>query len=1511
MQYRKMKKTIVWFLVCVITVFAWRSVATFSTENESRLHSVHGYHFPYETMQPMDFNWNWDVVDLDASCPLPKDRYSFHQYAKAEVSEGYLYMAKGSGIPSQLLCIHLSTGNIVWEYSTKLLWNPHNPFVCLDHEIIVNYQTAIIILDKKTGKMKKECNIGDDKENRYTAFFSYQDMLLVEDLSHSPSVVRCIQCFSQIEIWSFQSKMNSPYRIVDVLDTSLLLIEMHPKYLSCAFGEYPTSPPSTSATLCSVSLETGERSDVFTWKSVCRIDYCKSPYGIDIGVLNSQGEGSIYSYHNMENPHCKVEVVLEKTPFLSKEFCKDVMPTLAVEDDMLGYRMFRKGKNYYIAIHESIPADVSSDTVQPRNNTVCTKLYVHKIDENGDCIWNKEFSSLENTNSIVTDAFIQEDFLVFQGPFRNPFSYDYTYAFWVDLETGNKAQSFYHFYPYRTVGFAECYPVFLRGVVLQVSSLNKEYLVSVQGFSCSSHLFFRNQEINVETNEVVLERMHLVEPAESYSTIQTTPVLFGDWIYFFRTEVDYQNEELKIDLYRYDVVKQKALSVQSFIYQDCENSMDMLFLLTDSLVLGAIDSHDQQTIVCFDIVEGDVIWEKKALFVDWIESNILYRNSDITENWSPPPDAEFTLLDPIENEVIRTLTFSTSDVRYIGSSKNDIAFFQRDDIYVSCFNLMSAKLEDEIVFLDHELYMLHLMDPYLLFVSDQNIAGCIDVRKKKLLWKKDMGSVIADFYEKYISDIIWKVRLIADNEALIYNNEGCNVIDMRNGNFLREYASPHLHIRSICETDSYNPLFTIHSDYKSTTCLQLNLDPKTTSEILRFPDSEYDESTNNNVQVKELTVQGQKYFIQYKVSNHCYAYICKHPSPQETILNASFIDVGMDISNYLYYTPYLIFQTSIGPNNRDFYLVAFHTENGMITTIHKGYHERVYIDDDQLYFYQYGEVFTCPIGEFESIRTTQPEEKLPLFESTDSIPLVKNYQEGVPPEYSLLDLYYINKIDVGYFTQTETEDMVFITGDDVSVKIGVMGKNGSLVVPIVTGSFELESVNKYESGGCSFYQSIFFDIDADGLEELILLTEYYVFVCDYFQKNDAIEIYDMLYYPSFGQCKKRELILFEGSLYIQHYLERHDGETNRIQYYIDYAPASNTLYSLQKCSLNLHSTLYQHHYDSNLAPFQFLEKPVQNGEMYVNMAKTNCKRYPETTMPPMMEPNDQELNEKELGYCQLRNDYLQKFLSYLDEGNDPFTGIQFQRFFYPDITSIWRLTLSPEHENDLLITHIYSFDVVQQTDGKCYFLLRIADESDGRYLVVLTENWSLLSYRKHSHLWDISDKASIIVSSDHPDYFWIQTYTEYEQPLLFLFGRISENNMKWVARMNAFGTIQKDDKTYFTIHNSGATGWHWEIGQDSRIIHDLQYRDPFSGASVNSLFIREILEYMEAYYSLFLMKKARWLSYGNNGSFTVNYTVDVPGHRRKVICMDTYVKTLLKLEYFLSTLGSRYLAIFV
>jgi hypothetical protein len=650
MQFRRMKKVIVCFLVCVITAFTCRSVTTFSTENESSLHSVHGYHFPYETMQPMDFNWNWDVVDLDASCPLPIDRYSFHHYAKAEVSEEYLYIAKGSGIPSQLLCIHLSTGNIIWEYSSKLPWNPRNPFVCLDHEIVLNYQTTILSLDKNTGKVIKECTLGDDKKNQYTGFFSYKDMLLVEDISHEPSIVRCVQCFSQEEIWSYQSKKNTPYRIVDVLDTALLLIEMYPMDISWTFDEYPISSPSVSATLCSISLETGERSDVYTWKSVCRIDYCKTPYGIDFSVLNSQGEGSIFSYPNIENSHFKLEVVSEKIPCLSKEVCKDVIPTLAVEDDMLGYRIFRKETNYYIAVHESIPPDGSSDAVQLRNNTVCTKLNVYKIDENGKCIWNKEFSSLEKNNSLVTDAFIQEDFLVFQGPFRNPFSSDYTYAFWVDLETGNKVQSFYHFYSYQTFGIFECYPVFLRGVVLQVSRLNKDYLVSVQGFSCAPQLLFRSQEINIETDEVILESMHLVEPAENYSTIQTAPFLFGDWICFFRTEVDYQNEELKISLYRYDVVEQKALSVQSFIYQDCDHSMDRLFLLTDSLVLGAIDSYDRQTMVCFDIVKGEIIWEKEALFVDWIESNILYRNSDITENRAPPPDAEFALLEPMANE---------------------------------------------------------------------------------------------------------------------------------------------------------------------------------------------------------------------------------------------------------------------------------------------------------------------------------------------------------------------------------------------------------------------------------------------------------------------------------------------------------------------------------------------------------------------------------------------------------------------------------------------------------------------------------------------------------------------------------------------------------------------------------------------------------------------------------------------------------------------------------------------
>ena len=621
---------------------------------------------------------------------------------------------------------------------------------------------------------------------------------------------------------------------------------------------------------------------------------------------------------------------------------------------------------------------------------------------------------------------------------------------------------------------------------------------------------------------------------------------------------------------------------------------------------------------------------------------------------------------------------------------------------------------------------------------------------------------------------------------------------------------------------------------------------------------------------------------------------------EESRGDVSFLELGTDFSNYLYYSPYLLFQTSIGDNNSQFYLVAFHTETGEITKIHKGLHERVYIEDEKLVFSQCGECYTCSVGEFQSIEKIKVLPTPPALSSGGTMQPVCNYQKGVPEAYHALDLYYVNKIAFGSFTSTEQEDMIFITGDDYAVTIGVMEEQDGLVIPTMTGRFKTEKKDRWSTGKCGFYQSLFLDYDSDGLKELFVLIEEYVVVCDYNTETHSLDMHCILYVDDIkGRILERELLFWEGVLYIQYTPLSNSNERTLYQFCVEYNPTLEKPYHVKACSLPLPTEMFQCKAVHNLSSFQFLEKPVYEESPYVTFVPTECEQYPKTKMPPLYEVKEDQLNETEEAYCKKRNELLEKFLRFLEEGNDPFVGMHIRtRYRYPTLE--FDLSLTPASESEGRITQLNSFDVLFSND-QSYVLVRITDEVGYRHMVLFSPEWELLDYR-FNEMFDRNDNALVIVSEEQTDCFWFQVFSEEDNPSSLIFGKVLNGKLVVFEKPVWVGIVMRNGKPYFSYTNAIQRGG-FSLPEGYMVTCGLNYMDPFSGVSVNGWFLDRIMGNVEALYCQYFLEQARYLSFGNCGVLNEHCYMQLPDDRQKIRYLSNISRTIIHLEFFLRKRG--------
>lgn len=1443
------------FLVIGLVCGVLRVPGALSDEKVNAMQDPQGIDLFLDTMKPIECIWNWEAIDMDALCPYSFDPFQFHEYVKAQVCDGILWMAKGSDVPAQLLCIESSSGQLLWEYSIEDSWNKDAPFVCLETSIIANFDGCAKVLTKENGE------VVDQWDKQIAPFYiSYVDSewVVIQKIEQGNRSIAFVERDSNDITWSIIFSKDSNFRIIGIQNHVLYYFEL----------------VSGKVVLKGRPFDAEEADEITSWDTACRFDTLFEPEGLFIGILDTRGKASVICVTEAGSEARKnsfsdetLEQTFLVTTLLQGIDCSNGLDLdaieiiLEVENDAMGFRLIPMQENFCFAISASVE---ETDEAMDEDNTeqpIKEQLFVYCTKPNGDLVWYKQVDSLIETQGIVEDAFFQKDVLVFQYASKLSLEEKHYFAFWLDAYTGNMIQYMTHYGSSGNTEEISYHPIFFPYIVLQTSSLNSEYITSIQGFSCPEETLFREEQIPVSYDTVELEELCTEKISDHYQHHFLQPFLFQDMICFFEIDIQYSEKNIEIVLHQYDVVQKEFVPDKKMTLNGFNTLLSDLLLISDNIVVGSFSVDYKTSTICFDLSKQEIVWKKEAWLVDTIGTNLL-----LDSRHPQGKRSTFTVLNPLQDEVLQTFAFQTRNVDYIGCNSDGNILFCRDSIFISQFDIEEGILKEEILVSESELYNYLLLDHHLLFTYG-GVVGCIDLLEKKLLWKRDMDHYALNFYDYgdyYRSP--WKVAQINQKEVMIYDEHGSIVFDIERGVPVQKYTLSDDRIRNSCLMSSGEIVYVLTTENTGIQCLRINYQSPDQSELLQFTHIDFKGETNHFTDVYGFSIHREEYFVEYDLYGKNTISIQHYPM-KATMASDSldFVPAIADISNYLFISPYLIFQAMLGEKSNQFYLAAYNIEDGSMTKIHKGVHSRIFIDKEKLYFLQDDQYFCCDIGVFDTIEQIDYISATPAFSSTGDIEPVLDYQKGLPKKYAKLDLYYINAVHTGYFVHSDTLDTMFVTGDDVAVNIGIMIEEDGITVPGPSRSFHIEKDDQARISGLAFLQSMIFDIDQDGLEEMILLTKEYILVADYASDAEKMDLYVLPIDFEFGWNEELEILIQDGTVYFQYLYTEYGSQPKESmlhQFRLEYIPTSKEKYALSKCSISLDSSMYSHTYVNNLAPFQFLEKEASKENPYITLESTHCEAFPDTVMPCRYKMANEGMNELETAYCKQRNELLDQFLSLLEEGKDPFDGFEVEGIiYYSEVFYPISLAPSSEEEDVAQVTSILSFDLLKVENTK-YILMRIQDEHEQIHDLLFSEDWSVLDSRS-CLFYDQNEIAQIIVSENHPDYFWIQHFDQYDNPALLTFGRIVNNKMEFFVRRYKCELVLQDENTYFKVDKPNHFVMPMYI-YGSRYLDDyeLLYLDPFSGREVNGLFLQELMDSLDALYSLYSYYHSRCVTSG-------------------------------------------------
>lgn len=199
----------------------------------------------FSAKQPIQYNWAWDINDLDQKVSIPFERYSYHRYIKAETDQTSFYLARGSETPIEFDSFHRYEGSINWRIQLKKRWVADQAFLINQSSVLLNLEGETRIYDLKSGTFLEQITLAT--QTVYGIFFD-DEWILYEEPGKA------------LHGWNRNKKSNVWDFSLQAYDTYRLLGKWKDRYLVAVIR-------SNSLYLVGIPLDNGKEVILQKWKA--------------------------------------------------------------------------------------------------------------------------------------------------------------------------------------------------------------------------------------------------------------------------------------------------------------------------------------------------------------------------------------------------------------------------------------------------------------------------------------------------------------------------------------------------------------------------------------------------------------------------------------------------------------------------------------------------------------------------------------------------------------------------------------------------------------------------------------------------------------------------------------------------------------------------------------------------------------------------------------------------------------------------------------------------------------------------------------------------------------------------------------------------------------------------------------------------------------------------------------------------------------------------------------------
>ncbi|MDD4614733.1 MAG: hypothetical protein PHI40_04910, partial [Caldisericia bacterium] len=974
--------------------------------------------FSFETKQPIDYNWLWEVTDLDdfIDSSMPFHRYSYHTLVKAEVVGDHLFVARGTETPCEFLWMDIPSGDIQYAGQFLSKWNQQLPFIYNHSSIILNFEDSIEEIEISTKRLQQFHSISLSSSTQFCIGATEHSVLLEEPSISIQKITKSTQTLEWEYLFPDSLKQ---YKVVGCTDKYVALIEnlmgqWHIRFLSIDTGETVFKSDLPKNTL-RISTQFQPSTKLDTNSSLC------------LSILQKDGFGTIYTFLIPPNQVEKASF-LQATQTIASPLWEETQlgtyhPSVNKEIEGLGWNVFWEKERFVVC------SSISS----PKQGSI---LQLHCLDTNLKLLWQQEYVSTEHNTSIVSDAFLYGEMITFQYPLQKPETSKLYQAFWLDVNNGNMVETIYH-----KLDTMEESPE--KGVILFPNILittdfpESMYMDSIVGWYFYDCNFTRENVGSIQyfpmQSKTLAESSYIQNPDDRKIKRYPSFVYQHEIRYF----VSHYNEELDETIHscaRFDMIEKKLLPPIEFP-QFYGFDIDKMILNNQYLVTAIDQPYDTPLMICYDLEKGKIAWEEYYKIIGRFETSFLAcHRSQIGTTYS--------VIKGESGEELWSFTFPSQNTYFCGIDENGQAYIKRDSI-LSVLDMKSGALNDEILLTFSDPINIYIHGNYILFQTYSSTFSCLHIPTKEILWTKDLGDYAQCLLEEKKKNE-WtlpslKGVFVSESHLLSFNQEGFYLFDMMSGKPLWLYRTAPYQIVDLyfVQADSFIALAKDATD--NAFMMQFSLTPSKLLEINLYDISKQFPGWET---IDHAITYQNKFFVVKE--NYKDVFIMELEQTTVPQTKNQLLKVEPRCTNYLYYDNNLIFHASVGTDNSDYYLLAYNTATGVLHKIQKGFHENVHIEWDLLYFELDDLYYCCSFQDFKPSVCSDfhPYHLAGYKKNLGSYSRLEGHN-SLPSGWEVLDEYYIQQVLQGHLTHSSETETLFVTGDGNHSKIGMMGKGTS------------------------------------------------------------------------------------------------------------------------------------------------------------------------------------------------------------------------------------------------------------------------------------------------------------------------------------------------------------------------------------------------------------------------------------------------------------------------------------